>query len=531
MIPDAEAEARQAIQITDNLASDQPDVLTASVLATTTLAHVLALRKDYEGATRLYSKAVRLQDQLIATHGASVDHRAELAKLRLKRTDMLVSSHQREGAVESCQQTLELYRSLIGEYPRVPLFRTSLCNALDLLATLLSESGDHERAERARQEVCEVHQLLHEQFPSQVEHLRSLALAYSKLMMFLCNRNRTEEAKEAIDTALQHIDDLVAAHPDVPAYRFEKSNILNSWGVQQHSAGRLKEAGQAYTESISISQELSDQYPELPSFTHNMAMTRGNLAMVLEHSDPERSEQQYRLSIAAASSLIERCPQEAKYRERRAHSRTGLGILLENQRRLDEAEREYRMVLATRTSVFDLAPGRPEVLNDMGGAELNLGSVLERLGQMESAIEHLERGVEYDTAALALNPDNPWYRDYFRSQSKLLSEIHQGLGHREDVFRVLRRYEATLPQDADILRSAADLWARCGARSAADESLATVEREAVVNDYLAESIRALECALELGYRKTDDFSKDEPWAILRGRSEFDRVAAAIRAPR
>src|SRR5262249_3243281 len=80
-------------------------------------------------------------------------------------------------------------------------------------------------------------------------------------------------------------------------------------------------------------------FPDVPDYLHKLAVTRLNLALVLEPSDPHAARQVYRDALAAQEMLSARFPEVSEFRLALGRTLYTLAGLLARQAELTEARR------------------------------------------------------------------------------------------------------------------------------------------------------------------------------------------------
>ncbi len=537
----AEDEARAAVALLAELGDEDPAVLAGRVTAAATLAGVLGARTSLAEARRRYEEAIDWLERLVDVSGPSVARRARLAQLRLDLTVLLFASQVRDGTEEACERTLEAFRELVAEHPRVPAFRTGLARALLVRKNLFVEEGNHDGAEGALLEVVAVIGELRDAFPGEAEHQRRLAEAHEELAKFRESRGRHEESSAAIAKTLSLYDELVRSHPDVPTWRSEKAGALNTWGCQQLDAGRTDEAAEAFLAALAIAEELVADYPDSPDFADRQTRFSNNVGLALEADEPERAEKYFRFAVDSGRALVASYPERLEHLTALASASTSLGIFYEDRGAESEdpeeaarlfglAERQYHEVIELREQLLRGLPDQPDYLADHGTAQQNLASVYERLGRDEEALALLEGALDSQRAALAINPDHPWYRSFLRIHTKLQTQILLSLGRYEEALPTTAEYLTSVPEDPGTHAIAALFYANCAFLAGQDESLSEDERAERTETLCTRAEDALVRAHELGFaRRALPDPESEVWSALAGRERFERSARAIEA--
>jgi tetratricopeptide (TPR) repeat protein len=107
--------------------------------------------------------------------------------------------------------------------------------------------------------------------------------------------------------------------------------------------GWLKGAEEEFSQSLKIQKQLAADFPSVPDYRFDLAMSHYNLGILLSASRrPTDAEAAYRAAIALSKELVADFPTVLIYRRQLAKSYRGLGALLQPTNRLKEAEEAIR---------------------------------------------------------------------------------------------------------------------------------------------------------------------------------------------
>jgi tetratricopeptide (TPR) repeat protein len=143
---------------------------------------------------------------------------------------------------------------------------------------------------------------------------------------------------------------LVAQFPDVPLYRQRLARTLNHQGVLNNT-GRAGAAEAAYGEARVLLTRLTDDFPNEPTYRHDLAHNYLTLGHWLESARraPEAVEQ-YEQAVLVLERLAADFPNVPEHRDSLARSLNNLGNLLRAARLFKKAEEIFQRALRSWTA-------------------------------------------------------------------------------------------------------------------------------------------------------------------------------------
>src|SRR5262249_50973971 len=140
-----------------------------------------------------------------------------------------------------------------------------------------------------------------------------LARSESNLAMLLRAAGRNDEAEDVCRDALKLLKGLRADFPNVPDYRHELAALLNNFGLLQRDAKPLQEAELVSQEALETQEARGAAAPRRPDSRQALAVSRLNLASVLEPIDTRRAARTYRDVLAIQERLTAEFPEVPEY--------------------------------------------------------------------------------------------------------------------------------------------------------------------------------------------------------------------------
>ncbi|MET3133897.1 tetratricopeptide (TPR) repeat protein [Oxalobacteraceae bacterium GrIS 1.11] len=194
--------------------------------------------------------------------------------------NMLSALGRREPALLAAQEAVELYRELAGQRPGV--FQPDLAMSLNNLANRLSALGRREPALLAAQEAVELYRELAGQRPGVFRP--NLAASLNNLANMLSALDQREPALLAAQEAVELCRELAGQRPDV--FQPDLAMSLNNLANRLSDLGRREPALLAAQEAVALCRELARQLPEV--FQPNLA--RALIVLALQICDGDAGQ-------------------------------------------------------------------------------------------------------------------------------------------------------------------------------------------------------------------------------------------------
>jgi serine/threonine protein kinase/tetratricopeptide (TPR) repeat protein len=243
---------------------------------------------------------------------------------------------------------------------------------------------------------------------------------------------------------------LTADFPTVPAYRHDLAISLNNLGHSLNHLGKREEAETAYRQAQGIYQKLAADFPAEPKYRQSLANNHNHLGILLDDlGQREEAEALYRKAVAIAEKLVTDFPSKSVYREELAGNQNNLGVLLSDLGKNEQAETAYRRSLDIRAKLAADFPAEPEYRQDLSHSQGNLGLLLAALGKPEEAAALLRQAVATKEKLRTDFPTVPGYRVELAECHINLSGVLDDLNKHEDAEEPLRQAVAILEQLAD----------------------------------------------------------------------------------
>ncbi|MGI5144291.1 tetratricopeptide repeat protein [Streptomyces sp. CA-106110] len=373
----------QAVRWLAQRSADAGDPVAALALA----KELVALLKQQGGGLVEVADAVRMVglrhqelehwDEACAHLAEAIEFLADVAEnteFCLRRAELLadlsrVQAHlDGDSAVQTAQQCVDLYRSLVREDPdHLP----RLALALVQLHHRLAEMGRHIKAVYAAQEAAALYRRLN---AIDAEWTSELAHAHLHAGRQLAHIGRHEPALEETQMAVELLRD----HPGDP---FDLGLALKDLGTRLHDVRRLEESLAATGEAVETFR-VASELPALGATLCNLAIT---------HNVADQVEETVRAATEAVETYQRLYDEDSNWAFGLAHALGLLGRAFERTDRFDQA------ITATERAVSLLerldTPGNDDFALNLAGILHDLSRYHEEQGRLERALEHMRRSV------------------------------------------------------------------------------------------------------------------------------------------
>jgi serine/threonine-protein kinase len=392
------------------------------------------------------------------------------------------------------------------------------------------------------------------------------ARAYQRAATIQARLSRYTDAVQNWGRAIDLVEALPAAQRD----QYETQELLavcySDRGFLSPPPNRDRFLGKA----LEIKERLAQEKPDDPGRQNALAATEHQLGQVLvEASRLAEAEAHYRRAVAIRTRLIQDHPQEEGYQEALAGDYVNLGLLYAHTKREAEAVAMYKKI---ETLLRPLIARHPEDVRQpltLAAAETNWGLGLLSKGQSQAAVARCTEAVKLAEGALQREPSHYMARGIALNAHGARAQSYEALGLWAEaardrdrvveldegpqrwtprVFRALARARAgdharavaeaeTLAGQPEVTADGQWELARVHALSVkaahSDTALSTAERDALAERYAAAAVALLQKLQEKGYfkdaRRAKWLDTDPDWQPLRGRADFRKLLAEVRA--
>jgi eukaryotic-like serine/threonine-protein kinase len=458
---------------------DPPEILADLARGRDELGMLLKKANRFKESETLLRSALQLRERLAADHPRDPAHQQGLADSRYHLAALFSRLRgMRDEDEASYREALRVQESLVAGSRDRPEFRGKLARYLNNLALLLASTGRVvEAEEKYRESVSILTPLVSAPLPAPGDRWQ-LARSYANLAMLLRSSGRPDEAVTACLQARTLQQALRADFPDVLDYQHELASILNNLGLLRKEAGRLDDALSAFREAIELQYSLVAGSLQRPDYRLSLAVTRLNLASVLESTDVREATRIYRDALSVQEHLTADFPDVAEYQS---------------------------------------AQGR--TLYSLARLQLGEGG--------DGAVVLLDRAIRQHRLALENDPRDRAVREFLRDDfSVLCLALLRSVAH-ERAAKTAEELPKILPDDlSEYLRAAAFLVESADSASS-DPVLTDARRKEVAESYAVRAVGLLRQAADRRLLADPDALRIKELAPLRSREDFERLRQSL----
>jgi eukaryotic-like serine/threonine-protein kinase len=272
------------------------------------------------------------------------------------------------------------------------------------------ENQRNELAERnqALQAAREHERLLSERARQAIETVASDA-SFDLLMR---EKELRPDQKNFLDKMIQYYAEASQEGGTTEAERIRQARAYYRMGRMNQILGRSPDSFNAFRRTVSLLQQLADEFPTRTEYPEQLANTHNVLGLLLQHSGRlKEAESAYLEAVAILKKLAAEVPGRPEFAQVLAGTFNNLGNLLYlDITRLKDAESAHAEALAIRQQLVAAFPGRPILRRALAMSHGNLGEIFQRTRRPEKAEPALRDAVALQKQAVANLPDRPEFR-------------------------------------------------------------------------------------------------------------------------
>jgi len=309
-------------------------------------------------------------------------------------------------------------------------------------------------------------------------------MSYSNLGIVLAALGQPEKAEAAICRAIDLRQRLVADFPAVPTYRHELAMTHNNMGIVLNSLGKRGESEAAYRQALEILAKLAADFSTVPEYRKELARSHLNLGALLADLE-KRAEAAaaYRQALDIQVELVARFPEVPEYRKEQARSHDNLGTLLDSEGKRDEAAAAYRQALDVREKLAADFPNVPAYAVELAGGCCNFGHLLCEGGQAVTALNWYQKAIATLESVVANEPRLVPAREFLRNshwgRAKALDALGRHAEAAQDWKRALAMDDGSMQDEIRANFARSRLWVFQKNKDAAGCVAAAAEWEAL----------------------------------------------------
>ncbi len=538
---------------------DTPDAREDLVATLNNLANLESTRGDFPAALQSIGRAIALTEARLKARPDDPEAAYLLASLGQTRGDLLAQTGETDRAKSNYEQSRDRLEQLVADHPGSSAYLEGLARSEDRLGVFTEGTGgDPEPHYAAAARHFETLMRRHPQLTDaprelgnalgrigdrqvrmgRIEEARKtwtragllleaavrgtpdprakadLAQAYRSLARLDALQERPEQARSAVQKAIQTLRSLQEAEPDVVRFRTDLAGALEQLGDLAEEDEQPDAALDAFQEADRI---LS---PLLQPGRHDPLARLVALSVLEKLASVAAQTGHPEVAAPALSRAIEFARAERRARPDDRDVQSTLAQLLELSGYMEEdAGRDATTarveVVALRRDLARNGPKDTVLRNRLANALVRLAESHGDAGRLDEALKAIREAIDIHASLLADDAEA-------ESLRQPLSEEHGLLGE-------LLRERGDFPEALQSARNRRGLWLilnpnpRELAEAAADLAL-LVEHDP---GRLRESLSALRQAVAAGFKDVDLFDADGPFRFLRDDREYQEVLGSL----
>jgi eukaryotic-like serine/threonine-protein kinase len=483
------------------------------------LGDIDEMRGLYVQAESSYRDALRL----LSAPTTNSETRRALARARNNLGILLKKSNRFAESETFLRQALLERQALAKEDPKNLDDARSVSNTLYQLGTLLAKLKDRtqEDEEFYRQAIRDQEALVVRP-TSTAEDSRQLA-RYLNNLGILQSGSYPGDAEATFIRATEIQAKVAAESANNASFRSQQARTWNNLANLYLGFRQYDKAATDFSYARSLYEGLAADFPGVPDYRRELAMTLNNLGRLLEvqPSEKETPADLFRRAIQDQRQLTAAYPEAPDHKLRLAVSLCHLGTLLASSA-VPEAESSFAEAIQLQEKLVADYPQVPEYLAAYGLTLTERALPLAKQGKRTEALDLLNKAIETLERAREGNPREQNYARFLYEARRDRARTLLELGRHADVALEAGRIAQIDPKRPEGFISAAEFLGRCFELAGSDTALAESKRRELQETYAQEVIKALRNAIDCG---SEDRSRlDGPaFKSMKGRPDFEKL--------
>jgi serine/threonine protein kinase len=433
-------------------------------------------------------------------------------------------------AMASYEQAQALFRRLAESHPDIRKYRWNFARSYHSIGTLYLEMRRFDEAEKVIRLGVEQQKALVKDFPTEAVFLSNLVDGRNNLAYALYESGQPKEGEQVLRDALRSSRELVAKFPAVAEYRQGLSSCLHNLANVLGQDGRQREAADLFRESVKVVKSLADKSPDNPQYRQELARSQHNLGELLRVTGrPQDSEPFCREAVKLFGQLAEKFPSVPRYRYELAMNHLDLGRTLAALKRMQEAEAEYRRAVTIYQPLVKAYPAAPEYQSELAETLAELALLRRDANELAEARKLLQEAVSYQQTAVKARPKTPGYAKFLSEHYRdLAGVLLRGKDHTA-ASQIADKLAGVGPKNPANAYAAAAVLARCALLVEQDQTIDEDKRGELVQGYGRRAVTLLREAFARGHKDLKKLKKDDDFAALRMRADFQKLLTELEA--
>jgi serine/threonine protein kinase len=571
-------EARTFYEQLASQAGHQPDIEAERGRAYDRLAAITEEIGSVSESLGFSRQAQKIHEGLVCEHSENRDYASALARSLDQSARTQGARAEYTSAKTDIARAVTIYERLTREHSDEPEYQRRLERSLTRLGALNTEAGEPVPADAAYQRARGICADLVRRHPDVRDYQADLADVVGDMAVLDTDQQRLSSAKAGFEEAVRLRDQVARGGPELADSQYRLALALSNLGDYQHHHGEEAAARTAFGRAIVILEKLTAEHPDVTAYHSILALALGDTGEWVGGGTPPAKENLER-AIAIYERLAREWSDVVEYPTMIGWDLIHLGIAQRDDGQIEAAKASFERSAGVSRRLMGTHPERNDV-------RTNLGWVLELLGMLQgdhgepgAAAKNLEESIAVREALARDYPQERSYRNAaavshtclgmvcrdngqaaaaranFERALGILDQLLQEdpktakypdrnallslkgehacalarLGEHQRAGAELEALLAERPERSEVYYHAACTYALCSKAARQDEKWSASRREAAEEEYAARAVETLRQAVAKGANDVEHINHDRDLDTLRGRSDFQKLFAEIRA--
>jgi eukaryotic-like serine/threonine-protein kinase len=265
------------------------------------------------------------------------------------------------------------------------------------------------------------------------------ALAYKRVGNIQLKLENDREAEQAFRRALEILEPLATAFPNVIEYRAGLADNYHNLGSVLEATGRHALAERALRRAVKVRETLASESSKTPEYRDGLVKHYVSLgSLLLDTGRPSEGEQAARHAVRIAESLTTEFPTVPEYRVVLTGAYKLLSKPLRTMGRLAEAERVERLAIEIDEALAAQFPRDRDYRSALATSYRNRGVMPRDPSRATEARQTLNRALEIQESLAAEYPEIPEYRSRMADIYHALGDLARSAGQDSEMERTYR---------------------------------------------------------------------------------------------
>jgi serine/threonine-protein kinase len=377
----------------------------------------------------------------------------------------------RQDALRAHEEALAIRQRLARRYPSNPDFQFALAESYHAIGFVQSEMGRPREARVAYEQARGLEERLARANPSVSRFQSKLAGTYLSIGNLELQEGRREDALKSHKQARTIWERLARANPSDTQLQTGLAKSYYSVGLMESSTGRPAEARASLEKALQIRERLARENPKDTQVQGDLADSLNIAAnLIVDDDRPSEVMELRQRAQTIYERLVRANPSATRLQVSLANMLHNLG---ESHESLNQAAEAWESFERARTIWERLVREHPQSPSFAGSLGMTLGSVAKmELDQerFDKARATLQGAIVAERAALAANPDHPWYRLFLGERLSDMIRAAEGLGRDDEAERARHELDELRAKDPWNLQCDARLKAVLQGQAPKDDS-------------------------------------------------------------